>query len=108
MIRNRYSHRRKYALEVNTLDSIRKKVDGLASDAELLPCDQFELFIDGTDSNDQRKQITYTWATADTKKRIVVILIVIVLKLVQWMQREFNARGIRYNLIVWTELTQRE
>lgn len=100
-VRNRYSHRRKYALELSTLDALRMKVDALASDPELLSCDQFELFIEGTDSNDQRKQITHTWATADTKKRIIVVLVVFVLKLVQWMQREFNARGVHYNLVVW-------
>jgi hypothetical protein len=100
-IRNRYSHRRKYALEPSTLDSLRKKVDAVASDPQLLPCDQFELFVEGTNSNNERKQITHTWATADTKKRIIVLLVVLVLKLVQWMQREFNARGIHYNLVAW-------
>lgn len=41
-IRNRYSHRRTYALEVNTLDSLRKKVDALTSNTKFLPCDQFD------------------------------------------------------------------
>lgn len=104
-IRNRYSHRRKYALEVNTLDSLRKKVDALACGTDHLPCDQFELLIEGVDSTGQRKQITHTWSTADTKKRIVVILVVLVLKLVQWMQNAFNVRGINYNLIVGLEST---
>lgn len=100
-VRNRYSHRRKYALEPNTLDSLRKKVDELASDPGMLRCDNFELFIEGTDSNNQRKQISYTWTTADAKKRIVVVFVILVLKFVQWMQREFNTRGIHYNLVVW-------
>lgn len=44
--------------------------------------------------------MTYTWATADTKKRMTLVQVVAVLKLVQWMQEAFNARGIKYNLIV--------
>jgi len=100
-IRNRYSHRRKYTLESSKLDSLCKKVDIILSDPEMLSCEKFELFIEGTDSNNQRRQITYTWITADTKKRIILVLIVFILKFVQWMQIEFNALGIKYNLVVW-------
>jgi len=100
-VRNRYSHRRKYALELTTLDVLRKKVDALDSDPVLTPCEEFEIFIEGVDSNNQRRQISHTWATADTKKRLVVLLVVLVLKLVKWMQLEFNARDIPYNLVVW-------
>lgn len=100
-IRNRYSHRRKYKLEENALTALRDRVDALQSDQILLPCEKFEISLQGTDGTGQRKEIAYTWATADTKKRLATIQVVLVLKFVQWMQREFNNRGIKYTLVVW-------
>lgn len=100
-IRNRYSHRRKYKLEESALTALRDRVDALQSDQLLLPCEKFEMYIEGADVTGQRKKITYTWATADTKKRLATVQVVLVLKFVQWMQREFNKRGIKYNLVVW-------
>ena len=100
-IRNRYSHRRKYKIEENALNSLRDRVNALQSAQELLPCEQFEIYLEGVDQAGQRKQVSYSWGTADTKKRLAVIQVVLILKLAQWMQREFNARGIQYNLVVW-------
>ena len=64
------------------------------------PCSEFEIWLEGTDKNGARRQVTYTWATADIKKRVTLVQVIAVLKLVQWMQETFNARGIKYNLIV--------
>jgi hypothetical protein len=100
-IRNRYSHRRKYKIEENALNSFRDHVNALKSEQELLPCEQFEIYLEGVGQSGQRKQLSYTWATADTKKKVAIVQVILVLKLVQWMQREFNARGISYNLVVW-------
>jgi hypothetical protein len=100
-IRNRYTHRRKYKIEENALLSLRDKITALPSEQELLPCEKFEIYLDGVDQTGQRKQISYSWQTADTKKRLAIIQIILVLKLVQWMQKEFNARGIAYNLVVF-------
>ena len=100
-IRNRYSHRRKYRLEENALNSLRDRVNALPAEPKLLPCEKFAIYLEGTDQTGQRKQVSYTWATADTKKRLAVIQVILVLKLVQWMQKEFNTRGIAYNLVVW-------
>ena len=100
-IRNRYSHRRKYKIEDNALLSLRDKVTALPSEQELLPCENFEIYLDGVDQTGQRKQISYSWQTADTKKRLAIIQVILVLKLVQWMQKEFNARGISYKLVVF-------
>ncbi len=33
------------------------------------------------------------------KKRLTLVQVIAVLKLVQWMQEAFDARGIKYNLI---------
>ncbi len=102
-IRNRYSHRRKYKIEENALLSLRDKVTALPSEQELLPCEKFEIYLDGVDQSGQRKQISYGWQTADTKKRLAIIQVVLVLKLVQWMQKEFSNRDIAYNLVVFAD-----
>lgn len=99
-VRNRYSHRRKYVLEANALESLREKVNALKSDHPLLPCEHFEIYLQGTDGSGQRRQFSYTWATADAKKRLAIVQVILVLKFVQWMQSEFNARGIKYTLVV--------
>jgi hypothetical protein len=100
-IRNRYSHRRKYKLEESGLAGLRDVVDALSSPQPLLPCEKFEIYLEGQDASGARKRMTYTWATADTKKRMALVQVILVLKLVQWMQQAFNARGIKYNLVVW-------
>jgi len=100
-IRNRYSHRRKYTLEESGLLALRDAVDALPSEQELLPCEKFEIYLEGLTGDGIRKQISYTWAAADTKKRLALVQVIAVLKLVQWMQKAFQARGIQYNLVVW-------
>ncbi len=105
-IRNRYSHQRKYKLEDSALDGLRNAVDALPSIHPLLPCEQFEIYLEGQDASGIRKGFTYTWATADIKKRMALVQVVLVLKLVHWMQQEFNSRGIKYNLVVWPAGTQ--
>jgi hypothetical protein len=99
-IRNRYSHRRKYQLEESKLNALRDAIDALPSRNAIQPCSVFEIWLEGTDQKGERCQVSYTWATADVKKRMTLIQIVAVLKLVQWMQEAFNSRGIQYNLIV--------
>jgi hypothetical protein len=100
-IRNRYSHRRKYQLEESGLVSLRDAVNALPSQKPFVPCEKFEIYLEGQDAKGARKKLTYTWATADTKKRIALVQVILVLKLVQWMQQEFDARGMKYNLVVW-------
>ena len=99
-IRNRYSHRRKYALEVNALDSLAAKVDGLECEVPLRACKDFELYADGTDGLGQRQLVTYRWVDSDVKKRLTIIQVVLVMKLAHWMQKAFNSRGIAYKLII--------
>jgi hypothetical protein len=99
-IRNRYSHRRKYQLEESKLNSLRDAVDALPSPNPTQPCSEFEIWLEGTDISGARRQMTYTWATADVKKRMTIVQVITVLKLVQWMQDAFNSRGVKYDLIV--------
>lgn len=100
-IRNRYSHRRKYKLEESGLISFRDMVNALPSPEPMSPCETFEIYLEGEDPSGMRKQLTHTWETADTMKRLALIQVILVLKLVQWMQQAFNERGINYTLVVW-------
>jgi hypothetical protein len=99
-VRNRYSHRRKYVLEASALDALRQMVNALQSAHPLLPCEQFEIYLEGVDASGQKRQVSYTWDTADTKKRLAIVQVILVMKFVQWMQSEFNSRGINYSLVV--------
>lgn len=100
-IRNRYSHRRKYALEMSALDALRVRVNALSSNPSLLPCEDYHIFVEGVDQNGQRKEIVHKWPTADTKKKVLLVFVQLVMKFVQWMQLEFNERGIKYELVTW-------
>lgn len=101
-VRNRYSHRRKYALEASALDAIREKVNDLPADPPLLPCEDFHLFVQGTNPQGNRVEVVHEWKTTDTKKRMLLVFVQLVMKFVQWMQGEFVRRGIQYQLLVTT------
>ena len=100
-VRNRYSHRRKYTLETSKLDAIRIKVNALSCEPPLLPCEEYHIFADGTDHFGQRREVVHKWPTTDTKKRVLLVFVQLVMKFVQWMQLEFKTRGIQYELVVW-------
>jgi hypothetical protein len=99
-LRNRYSHQRKYSVELSSLDALRKKINALPSSPPLLPCEQYHIYAQGTDQLGQPWEVVHKWESADTKKRLLLVFVQLVIKLVQWMQREFGARGIHYDLIV--------
>jgi hypothetical protein len=100
-VRNRYSHRRKYALELSTVDALKNKVNALDVDPPLLPCEQYHIFAQGKDQFGKPQEVKHEWSTADTKKKVLLIFIQLVMKFVQWMQAEFKRRGVNYNLVVW-------
>ena len=100
-VRNRYSHKRKYALEYSRLDALKNKVNALHSDPPVLPCEQFHIYAQGKDQFGRQHELQHEWSSTDTKKRVLLVVIQLVMKFVQWMQLEFNRRGIRYSLIVW-------
>ena len=100
-VRNRYSHKRKYALEKSSLESLRLKVDALASDPPMHPCDQYHIFAQFRDQFGRTQEVRYDWASSDTKKRVLLVFVQFVMKLVQWMQMEFNRRNIPYSIIAW-------
>lgn len=100
-VRNCYSHKRKYALEQSRLDALREKVNALHSDPPMLPCEQFHIYAQGKDQFGRPQEIQHEWSSTDTKKRVLLVVIQLVMKFVQWMQGEFNRRGITYSLVVW-------
>ena len=100
-IRNRYSHKRKYALEKSKLDSIKDKVNALHCEPPLLPCEEYHIFAQGKDQFGRPQEVRHEWSTADTKKKVLLVMVQLVMKFVQWMQGEFNRRGIQYSLVVW-------
>ena len=70
-IRNRYSHRRKYNLEESGLVGLRDAVDALPSQKHMLPCEKFEIYLEGQDVNGAPKQVTYNWSGAEDRKSVV-------------------------------------
>jgi len=100
-VRNRYSHRRKYALENSKLDALKIKVNALPCEPPMLPCEQYHIFAHGKDQFGRPQELRHEWSNSDTKKRVLLVVIQLVMKLVYWMQREFNLRGVKYELVVW-------
>ncbi|HCP79972.1 MAG: hypothetical protein CML16_14680 [Pusillimonas sp.] len=103
-IRNRYSHRRKYALEESRLNSIKDKVNTLHSEPPMLPCEEYHIYAQGHDQFGRSQEIRHEWSSTDMKKRVLLVVVQLVMKLVQWMQVEFNRRGIQYSLVAWPAL----
>ncbi len=100
-VRNRYSHRRKYALEESRLNSIKDKVNVLHSEPPMLPCEEYHIYAQGHDQFGRPQEIRHEWSSTDMKKRVLLVVVQLVMKLVQWMQVEFNRRGIQYSLVAW-------
>lgn len=100
-IRNRYSHRRKYALEESRLNSIKDKVNALHSEPAMLPCEEYHIYAQGHDQFGRPQEIRHEWSSTDMKKKVLLVVVQLVMKLVQWMQAEFNRRGIQYSLVTW-------
>ena len=100
-VRNRYSHRRKYALEQSALGALKDKVNALHSDPPMLPCEEYHIFAQGNDQFGRPQEVRHEWATTDTKKRVLLVFVQLVMKFVQWMQAELSRRGVKYSLVVW-------
>ena len=100
-VRNRYSHRRKYAIEQSTLEQLKNKINALASANPLLPCEEYHIFAQGKDQHGNSQEVWVEWQSADTKRRVLLIFVQLVMKFVQWLQEELNRRGVKYSLVAW-------
>lgn len=99
-IRNKYSHDRKYTLEQSRLDALIGFVDELPLSENILPCRDFSIYIGGIYTiTGERIEKNYKYEDADLNKKIIIVFIVIVLKLLSWMQSEFERKGINYTII---------
>ena len=100
-IRNCYAHERKYRISQSVLDALKEKVNMLPSNPPMHPCDHFHIFAQGKDQFGRPQEVRHDWVSSDTKKRVLLVFVQLVMKLVQWMQSEFNRRGIEYTIIAW-------
>lgn len=66
----------------------------------MLPIEQFKMHVEGTDQYGEHRKVLHHWSTADKKKKITFIQLILVFKVVYWMQTAFRSRGIHYDLIV--------
>ncbi len=99
-LRNDFSHRRRHKIEESRLDSICTKVDVLNATARsFTPCRSFEIYAEGDGPDGRRMKVSYNWANSDFKRKLLIVFIVLVMKLVSWMQAEFNRRGISCTLV---------
>ena len=99
VIRNRYSHRRGYELDAQSIESIRNKVNAITEPATLLKCEEFSVFISGKNSSGQAREITHTYKEGDDRVKFLIIFVMLMLKLAWWMQNDFQKRGISYTII---------
>ncbi len=98
-IRNRFSHRKEYELELSTIDALKIKVDKLIPSAKVQKCETFHLFVAGKDQNRNSTEMTYTWENSDNRIKFVIVFVILMLKLTSWMQDEFVKRDINYRII---------
>lgn len=98
-IRNRFSHRRGYEMDTQSIESIKDKVNAITEPKSLLRCEEFSAFISGRDSDGQVKEIAYTYKEGDNRVKFLITFVMLMLKLSWWMQKDFQRRGIRFIII---------
>lgn len=98
-IRNKFSHRKGYQLEKSQITSLKNYVDDAVRPAKIRKCEAFHLFVGGKDENGNPKETTYTWENSDNRVKFVLVFVILMLKLIHWIQNEFIGRGINYTII---------
>lgn len=97
-IRNRFSHRKGYSLEGSMVDALKKKIDAVESTAQILRCEDFSVYAGGKDQYGNSVGITHSWAGADNRIRFLIVFMAFMLKFTVWIQEEFTARGITFEI----------
>ena len=97
-IRNRFSHRKGYKIELSSIDSLKNKVNSIVPSAKIQDCETFHIFLGGKDQNGNPGEKKYTWEDSDNRLKFVLIFVILMLKITYWMQIEFNNRGIDYTI----------
>lgn len=98
-IRNRFSHRKGYELEISGIDSLKNKINSAIASANVLPCEEFHVCAGGKDQSGSPVEITYTWESGDNRIKFILIFVILMLKLTHWIQSEFHSRGINFTII---------
>ncbi len=96
-IRNRYSHRLNFAASPGDIDSLMALIDNAFADAPVNKCAQFSIESEGFDATGARVKQQHGW-NGGTSKQFFIMCVTLTMKLTLWIQSEFNARGIKYEL----------
>lgn len=98
-IRNRFSHRKGYALQNSETNALKDRINKIIESAKVQNCEDFHVFTSGKDQNGNTKEIRYTWENSDNRIKFVLLFVILLLKVTYWIQEEFNNRGIKYKII---------
>jgi hypothetical protein len=96
-IRNRYSHRLHFAASAGDIESLMTLIDNAFPEAYVNKCAQFTIESEGLDLAGRRIKQKHEWS-AGTSKQFFIMCVTLTMKLTLWIQNEFNARGINYQL----------
>lgn len=97
-IRNRFSHRKGYALEGSMVDALKKKIDAIESTAQILRCEDLSVYAGGKDQHGNSMTITHSWVGADNRIRFLIVFMAFMLKFTLWIQEAFTAHGITFEI----------
>lgn len=98
-IRNKFSHVRKHKITTRDIDSLRIQINSLSSQMKLQPCEKFHVYGQGLNEFGEKIETTHNWEES-AKVQILILFVQLMLKITQYMQSSFIARGIKYDLIV--------
>lgn len=96
-IRNRYSHRLKYAASAGDIESLTTLIDNAFPNARVNKCRDFSVDSEGTDVSGARAKQRHDW-NSGTSKQFFIMCVILTMKLTFWIQEQFQARGIEYTL----------
>jgi hypothetical protein len=98
-IRNKFSHRKGYELEKSMIEALKNKINNAVKTETIQDCETFHVFVGGKDQAGNPTEVTYTWESSNNRIKFVLLFVILMLKLTQWIQGEFQERGIEYNII---------
>lgn len=98
-IRNKFSHRKGYALEKSYIDSLANLVDAIPSDELMGNSKEFQLYVSGKDSLGNVCETVHKWNDCDVRRQFVIVFVLLMLKFTVWIQKEFVSKNIEFTII---------
>lgn len=95
--RNRYSHRLKYNMAANDVESLSALIDNAAPEHPVNSCSSFVIESSGIDPQGRLAKQTHSWNSGNPKK-LFIMCVTLTMKTTLWIQKEFDDRGISYTL----------